>query len=392
MAFVGSRAPYPAFVGGYGSGKTHAAVWRALHLMLRDRVNIAYYMPTIDLIRQIGFKVAREQCERMGLHVTARESPPFSITVHGFGELLFRSMDRPESIIGYEVGHSLADELDVLQADKAEDVWRRALARNRTNIPNGNPNTIGVATTPEGFRFVYKRWHAKVQPGYELIRAKTADNARNLPPGYIKSLEDVYPSALLRAYLDGEFVNLSDGLVQGAWFKLGDPPPGTPLVLAFDLAISLKDGADYTAYAVMGRAPEGQIYIPAAGRSRVTFHQTQEWVVNLAERHRPKVIGLESQQYQAAAVQELLRTTSLNVVELRAEKDKATRLMPLAARYEQGLVYHARGLNTLEDELISFPHGANDDLVDAAAHAYRLLDFVGAGTVASAGRRRFAAR
>jgi hypothetical protein len=50
-------------------------------------------------------------------------------------------------------------------------------------------------------------------PGYELIQAKTEENAHNLPEGYIDSLRDSYPSNLLAAYLDGEFVNLTSGSV-----------------------------------------------------------------------------------------------------------------------------------------------------------------------------------
>ena len=70
-----------------------------------------------------------------------------------------------------------------------------------------------MVTTPEGFRFVHERWVKKAAPGYVLFRAKTMDNAANLPAGYIDSLRSTYSSALLSAYLDGEFVNLHAGSV-----------------------------------------------------------------------------------------------------------------------------------------------------------------------------------
>ena len=60
--------------------------------------------------------------------------------------------------------------------------------------------------------------------------------------------------------------------------------------------------------------------------------------------------------------------------ELKAETDKVTRAMPLAIQYENGLVYHRRSAPWLveyEDELLSFPNGAHDDQVDAAAYAAR---------------------
>jgi hypothetical protein len=135
------------------------------------------------------------------------------IRIDGAGEIIFRTMDTPERIVGYEVADSLVDELDTLPTDKAKGVWQKLLARNRQRKPDGAPNTAAVATTPEGFRFVYERWGKSPPPGYKLIRASTLSNARNLSDGYIQSLRDSYPENLLAAYLDGEFVNLTSGSV-----------------------------------------------------------------------------------------------------------------------------------------------------------------------------------
>jgi hypothetical protein len=58
-----------------------------------------------------------------------------------------------------------------------------------------------------------------------------------------------------------------------------------------------------------------------------------------------------------------------------------TRARPLAALLEAGKVVlwsRAPGLDELEDELVAFPNGAHDDLVDAAVYAADL----GAPTVA----------
>jgi predicted phage terminase large subunit-like protein len=56
---------------------------------------------------------------------------------------------------------------------------------------------------------------------------------------------------------------------------------------------------------------------------------------------------------------------------VRPDKDKVTRFMPLQTRYEQKLVFHAEHLSKdFESELLAFPVGAHDDMIDAAAYAF----------------------
>lgn len=210
-AFATSTAPYPAFVGGFGSGKTAAAMARAMDLKIRCREqNIAYYLPTYPLIKDIAFERFPELCERKGWAYKLNQQDS-EIRFPGAGKIIFRNMEQPDRIVGYEVAHSLVDEIDIMAAEKAKQAWNKIIARNRQKC--GMRNTVGVATTPEGFKFVYERWKKAPAPGYVLFQAKTEENAANLPEGYIDGLRASYPSNLLQAYLDGEFVNLTAGSV-----------------------------------------------------------------------------------------------------------------------------------------------------------------------------------
>lgn len=210
-AFVTSKAVFPAFCGGYGSGKTAAAIARAMTLKVVCRKqDIAYYLPTFPLIEDIAFRRFPDMLERKGYAYRLNKASA-NIDFPGAGRILFRSMEKPERIVGYEVSHSIVDELDTLVTDKAREVWNRIISRNRQKC--AMPNTVGVATTPEGFRFVYDRWVKNPAAGYVLFKARTADNAANLPAGYMDNLRASYSSNLLSAYLDGEFVNLTAGSV-----------------------------------------------------------------------------------------------------------------------------------------------------------------------------------
>lgn len=211
-AFATCREPFPAFVGGFGSGKSAAAIARAMALKAHFKQNdIAYYLPTYPLVEDIVLRRFPELCERKGWAYRLRAGNNPQIEFPGSGRIIFRTMERPERIVGYEVAHSILDELDTLPLDKAREVWNKVIARNRQKCPM--PNTVAVATTPEGFRFVYERWVKNKAPGYVMFKAKTIDNAANLPDEYIANLERTYSSNLLAAYLDGEFVNLTAGSV-----------------------------------------------------------------------------------------------------------------------------------------------------------------------------------
>lgn len=210
-AFVTSREPFPAFVGGFGSGKTAAAIARAMALkvMCREQ-SIAYYLPTYPLIQDIAFERFPELCERRGWAFKLNRQDAV-MEFPGAGRIVFRNMEQPDRIVGYEVAHSLVDEIDTMATDKARNAWNKIIARNRQKC--GMPNTVGVATTPEGFKFVWERWQKNPAPGYVLFRAKTEENAANLPADYIENLRKSYPPNLLLAYLEGEFCNLTAGSV-----------------------------------------------------------------------------------------------------------------------------------------------------------------------------------
>lgn len=207
-AFIYSEYPFPAIVGGLGSGKTQAGTLRLLRLMLADPgANGAYYLPTYDLINLRAMPGVAADLENIGLRYTINKSS-YTITVAGYGDIIFRSYDKPERIIAYEVAHSICDELDTLRKDKAEVVWRKISERNRQKCKG--ENTIGLVTTPDqGVNgFVYEKWVAKLQAGYALYKASTYSNPF-LPEGYAAKILANYDPILAELYLNGEFVSLN---------------------------------------------------------------------------------------------------------------------------------------------------------------------------------------
>lgn len=229
-------------VAGFGAGKTNALISRALYLKSNyPNQNIAYYLPTFDLVRNIGFPRFSEALDN--LNARYKINKVFhTVDIENCGSIIFRSMDTPERIVGYEVADSLVDELDTLKTEQARTAWQKIIARNRQKKPDGSLNTAAVGTTPEGFRFVYEQWGRQNKAGYELIKASTYSNRRNLPEGYIEALESTYPSNLLAAYLEGEFVNLTNGAVYPSFdrrlnFTNETIKPNEPLHIGMDFNV-----------------------------------------------------------------------------------------------------------------------------------------------------------
>lgn len=244
---------FPAMVAGFGAGKTEALVKRALRLKFNyPTCNIAYYLPTYDLVTTIAFPRFVDALTAWGLREgedfkTVQSKTPM-IVIFGGGQIIFRTMDRPQRIVGYEVADSFVDELDTLKEENAQDVWRRIMSRNRQKKPDGADNTIAVGTTPEGFRFVYRQWKkSPPSPEYHIIRASTYSNQRNLPDNYIQDLLNDYPSQLIAAYLDGEFVNLTSGAVYPEFDRVLNGSnerriPGEPLHIGLDFNVGKMAG------------------------------------------------------------------------------------------------------------------------------------------------------
>lgn len=133
------------------------------------------------------------------------------------GTTICRSMEKPESIVGFKIARADIDEIDTLAPRKAEQSWRKIIARLR--MAYAGVNGADIATTPEGYKFTYAQFVKAVRDKpeiagmYGMVQASTYDNEANLPDDYIPSLLASYPPQLIAAYLDGQFVNLTSGTV-----------------------------------------------------------------------------------------------------------------------------------------------------------------------------------
>lgn len=209
--FIESDFVHTGMVGGFRSGKSQAGVIKTCKKKLSyPGIDVAYYLPTYGLIKDIAYPKFASFLDAFGIKYTLNKTDHEFITA--YGRIILRSMDNPDTIIGYEVGYSLIDEADILPTKHMEDVFVKVVARLSIPLPDNKPNSLDFVSTPEGFKFLYQFFVKKAHDKKKLIRAKTKNNPF-ISESYIETLELSYTEQQLEAYLNGEFVNLTSGSV-----------------------------------------------------------------------------------------------------------------------------------------------------------------------------------
>ncbi len=170
-----------------------------------------------------------------------------------------------------------------------------------------------------------------------------------------------------------QIVEREDQVIQRGWIQYYDvlPPDNfhTYRAVGIDLAISLKDSADYTAMVpalVQGRGQNLRIYIlPNIVNKRLTSLETIEQAKMVSSvLNRPKLF-VETNGYQASII-EHLKKENCNVVGVRSVGDKYDRLSAVSFLIESGQVLFPKtGVDQLINQLTGFGSERHDDLADA---------------------------
>lgn len=170
------------------------------------------------------------------------------------------------------------------------------------------------------------------------------------------------------------------------WFIEYDPTDlkGKPLnkFMAIDPAISLEKEADFTAIVTVGVDEFGSVYVLDIERVKIPPNELIDLIFRKAKTYKPLVIGIEDVAYQktlqytiSQEMQE--RNEYLPIRPVRPNnRTKDQRIRGLQPLYANRRIYHnkeVRNIKALEDELLRFPRGKHDDVMDALAY---LLDIM----------------
>lgn len=164
------------------------------------------------------------------------------------------------------------------------------------------------------------------------------------------------------------FLNLPLSSSDAYWspedIKIKQAPDHVATVLSIDPAVTTKTTSDYTAMAVVGKH-EGAVYVRHAERGRWSPSQIREKVLMILDRFPQITLILVETNQGGEFWRELLKDAPCRVKTIHQTVKKEIRAERVLYQYQKDLVFHEKQINQLETEMLAFPHGINDDLVDA---------------------------
>lgn len=170
-------------------------------------------------------------------------------------------------------------------------------------------------------------------------------------------------------------------LFKREWFTRIVPyaPPHLRWCRGYDLAVSTKTSADYTA-SFRGALDKqtGDLYIADGFRARIEFPDQRKYIVSRIREERNTEHGIESALHGQAFVQGLWREERVAQSAFRSVNvttDKFTRALAWANRAEAGKVVLVAGswISDFLDEVTHFPNAAHEDQVDAISLAVQMI-------------------
>ncbi len=234
-------------VGGFGCGKTLIGAKRIIGLALENApIPVACVSPTFSVARETIILTIAELLAGKKTHYGRAMTWTYNATIHEFrirlhgrnARIIVYSGERPESLRGPNLAAGWIDEPFLMD----EEVFNQMIARIRH--PDTVRSELNLTGTPEQLNWGYELCEGELGERHDVgfLTASTRDNLA-LDPLYVPRLESAYTGKASAAYVDGEFVNLSKGIVYYGFDprvnvkSIPEIPPGAELGCGMDFNV-----------------------------------------------------------------------------------------------------------------------------------------------------------
>lgn len=233
-------------LGGYGAGKTISSSKRAIASALYNApcpvavVSPTYSMAVDTMIATIAELLEGKRTLYPGLRYSWNTNRHrFTIWLGGKkATIIIYSGDNPVRLKGPNLAAAYIDEPFIQEYD----VFTQMLARIRH--PEAKLREIGLTGTPESLNWGRDLVEGDLRDKYDVgfVRVSTRQN-RALDPDYVETLMRAYDEKTAKAYIEGYFVNLSEGRMYYAFDDDSnvmhlDMPPGAQLGVGMDFNVA----------------------------------------------------------------------------------------------------------------------------------------------------------
>jgi hypothetical protein len=226
-----------------------------------------------------------------------------------------------------------------------------------------------------------------IDPGqYQWGIANPADNADNLPEGYLDTLRGMSAKQRKRFFEGVYSSDVETALWQRDYIKRSVMPTGmTRIVVAIDPSATSEIGSDETGIICAGISAEAANrnigYVLADDSAR---YRPEEWArraIALYDQFgADRIIGEVNNGGEMIEAVLRAQRPDIPYTAVRASRGKVTRAEPVAALYERGLIRHCGQFEALENQMCSFTsdfdrkaQGYSPDRVDALVWAFTEL-------------------
>ena len=405
--FLWDRHRYYTYASGVGSGKTAVGLMRAAVNV--DHWNPGYMgaivAPTSTMIKNAIFPLMSEFGirDRWDYKGPQSEEPGFH-TPNG-SRVLILSADN-ERTIERLAGLNLA----WFWVDEARDVPERAIQILIQRLRKGRYKNGFLTSTPrrnhlEDFAFKdidkddgYKWGEGSVYENDKrlTITGVTPDSNPYVDDEDIAAIREAHPSGILQQEVEGQFVDVGGGVFQRDMLSWIHPDEITTNqlrpIIAVDPAATVdaqraeSQDSDYWACAVVYAYPrKDKIYVTETARRRgMTLQEGCQWIGQIAKQVPQASVVAEANQAQRWLI-DALKDHGVYAEPVTSTRNKESRILDLSIPLENRTIeFVDHNAETPDDvgtnppyqeligELLSFPEGSHDDMVDAL---HRAVDY-----------------
>ncbi len=378
--FTYSQSPFPAYVAGWGTGKTLCLIARSLiySQMIPNNLGFIIRREFTDL----QDSTIRDFENYTGMKVNSKREVKFPngsvICFRHFEELVQAGAKGHKNLQNVNLGWAAIEQAEELETDRA--FWllfgrlRRAINPSEEFVKWGlPPRSIFLIANVAGDNWIKRFWKSgqidrpELQGKFKLVEAITSDNAHNLPQEFLDNLEilkhkkpEMYQRYVMNdwsAEVDAAVFRGLDHILDGIFLV---PDEGEPEV-EYAIGIDLAKTQDYNVVSVINTRTKHFDYI--ARWNKTTWGITKERILKIAKKFRNAHCFIDATGVGDPIVEDLMRA-GLSVY-CEKEKEHAgikfnnTNKMQMIERYAVAI----------QEKMISWPDPA--DLPEKSAELMR---------------------